>query len=314
MKTVTDFWSILKESFNAWLSSSASKESASIAYYAIFSLPGLLIIVIWVAGNFLGEEAIKGEITYQFQGIMGKDVAKSIESIITSAVIDKKNFWMKFLGIMTMIFGATTLFFQMQTALNQLWDIESAPKRAWQKFILDRANSLGMILVITFLLLISMVLSSVLGMLNHTITHYLGFETYLLMQLSNFILGFVVISLLFAFMFKFLPDVEISWKSVWIGAILTALLFNIGKTLLGMYFNFSKPTSIFGAAGTIILLMMWINYSCQIIFLGAEFTKIYAYRKGHTIKPSKFAKWNADKRLRDQEALNGAPLTSNPSS
>ena len=283
------------------MKSSASKDSASIAYYAIFSLPGLLIIVIWVAGNFFGEEAIRGEITAQFRGIMGKDVAGSIESIITSAVIDRQNIWMKALGVGTLIYGATTLFFQMQTSLNQLWDIESAPKRAWQKFLLDRANSLGMILVIAFLLLISMVLSSLLGLANNLITHYFGIETYILMQVSNFIMGFLVVTLLFAFMFKVLPDVEISWKSVWMGAVVTALLFNIGKMLLSMYFDLSKPTSVFGAAGTVILIMMWVNYSCQIIFFGAEFTKVYAYMKGHSIKPSKFAKWNAEKRLRDQE-------------
>lgn len=301
LKIISDFWSVLKESFSEWMKSSASKDSASIAYYAIFSLPGLLIIVIWVAGNFYGEEAIRGEITAQFRGIMGKDVAGSIESMITSAVIDKQNIWMKTLGIGTLIFGATTLFFQMQTSLNQLWDIESAPKRAWQKFLLDRANSLGMILVITFLLLISMVLSSLLGLANNLITGYFGIETYILMQLFNFVLGFLVVTLLFAFMFKVLPDVEISWKSVWMGAVVTALLFNIGKMLLSLYFDLSKPTSVFGAAGTVILIMMWVNYSCQIIFFGAEFTKIYAYKKGHYIKPSKFAKWNAEKRLRDQE-------------
>ena len=121
------------------------------------------------------------------------------------------------------------------------------------------------------------------------------------MQLFIFVLGFLVVTLLFAFMFKVLPDVEISWKSVWMGAVVTALLFNIGKMLLSLYFDLSKPTSVFGAAGTVILIMMWVNYSCQIIFFGAEFTKIYAYKKGHHIKPSKFAKWNAEKRLRDQE-------------
>lgn len=304
MKKLNFFWEILKETFKEWMSSSASKESASMAYNAIFSLPGLLIIIIWVAGNFFGEEAVNGEIRRQIQGIMGYDVAKSIQDIIASAVIDKQNFWMKALGVGTLVFGATSLFFQMQTTLNNLWDVEAAPKKAWQKFILDRANSLGMILIIAFLLLVSMLLSSLIGLANNLITKYFGLETYVIIQASNFILGFAVVTVLFAFMFKVLPDVEIKWKSVWIGAIVTALLFNIGKTLMSFYFDFSKPASIFGAAGTIILLMMWINYSCQLVFFGAEFTKIYAYKMGHKIIPSKHAKWSKEKLYRDSEEQN----------
>jgi membrane protein len=208
---------------------------------------------------------------------------------------------MKTLGVGTLVFGATSLFFQMQSSLNNLWDVESVPKKAWQKFLLDRANSLGMILIIAFLLLISMLLSSLIGLANDLITKYFGLEMYVIIQASNFILGFAIVTVLFAFMFKVLPDVEIKWKSVWIGAVVTALLFNIGKMLISFYFDFSKPTSIFGAAGTVILLMMWINYSCQLVFFGAEFTKIYAYRMGHKIIPSKHANWSKEKLYRDSQ-------------
>ena len=283
------------------MSSSAAKDSASMAYNAIFSLPGLLIIIIWIAGHFFGEEAVSGEIRRQLQGIMGYDGAKSIQDIIKSAMIDKENFWMKALGVGTLVFGATSLFFQMQSTLNNLWDVEAAPKKAWQKFILDRANSLGMILIIAFLLLVSMLLSSFIGLANDWITRYFGLETYVIVQATNFILGLAIVTVLFALMFKVLPDVEIKWKSVWIGAVVTALLFNVGKMLMSFYFDLSKPTSIFGAAGTVILLMMWINYSCQLVFFGAEFTKIFAYKKGHKIVPSKHAKWSKEKLYRDSE-------------
>ena len=299
MTKLNKIWEILKETFNEWMSSSAAKDSASMAYNAIFSLPGLLIIIIWVAGNFFGEEAVNGEVRRQLQGIMGYEGAKSIQDIIKSAMVDKENFWMKALGIGTLVFGATSLFFQMQSSLNNLWDVEAAPKKAWQKFILDRANSLGMILIIAFLLLVSMLLSSLIGLANNLITKYFGLETYVLVQITNFILGLAIVTILFALMFKVLPDVEIKWKSVWIGAIVTAVLFNIGKMLISFYFDFSKPTSVFGAAGTVILLMMWINYSCQLVFFGAEFTKIYAYRMGHKIIPSKHAKWSKEKLYRD---------------
>jgi len=301
MKKLNHLWEILKETFNEWMSSSAAKDSASMAYNAIFSLPGLLIIIIWTASNFFGEEAVNGEVRRQLQGIMGYEGAKSIQDIIKSAMVDKENFWMKALGVGTLVFGATSLFFQMQSSLNNLWDVESVPKKAWQKFLLDRANSLGMILIIAFLLLISMLLSSLIGLANDLITKYFGLEMYVIIQASNFILGFAIVTVLFAFMFKVLPDVEIKWKSVWIGAVVTALLFNIGKMLISFYFDFSKPTSIFGAAGTVILLMMWINYSCQLVFFGAEFTKIYAYRMGHKIIPSKHANWSKEKLYRDSQ-------------
>lgn len=307
MNKLKSFWEVLKATFNEWTSSSASKDSASMAYNAIFALPGLLIIIIWTTSHFFGEEAVNGEVRRQLQGIMGYEGAKSIQDIITGALVDKENFWMKALGVATLIFGATSLFFQMQSTLNNLWDVEATPKKAWQKFILDRANSLGMILMIAFLLLISMVLSSLIGLANGLITKYFGVDTYLIIQVTNFLLGLGVVTVLFAMMFKILPDVEIKWKSVWIGAVVTALLFNLGKMAMSFYFEISNPTSVFGAAGTVILLMMWINYSCQLIFFGAEFTKVYALRKGHSIVPSKHATWSKAKLYRDSEAQHLTP-------
>ena len=295
MKNLKFFWETLKETFTEWNNSSATRDSASIAYYAIFSIPGLLIIVIWIAGNFFGQEAIQGQISAQINSILGTEASKSIESMIASALIDKDNIIMKTVGVFALIFGATTVFFQLQKSLNTLWDIEAAPKKAILKFILDRANSLGMILVIGFLLMITMVLSSAISLLNNYITYRLGLETYILMELVNYVIGFILVVLVFAFMFKVLPDVEISWKSVWLGAILTAVLFTLVKFLLSLYFSELKPTSVFGTAGTIVLIMMWINYSCMLVFFGAEFTKVYSLKKGYKIIPSKHAKWSAEK-------------------
>lgn len=299
MKYLKFTWQLLKETFEEWNNSSASKDSAGLAYYAIFSLPGLLIIVIWFAGIFFGDEAVRGEISQQVSGIAGKEIAESLQSMIMSAVLDNQNIWMKIFGILTLIFGATTLFFQMQRSLNKLWDVEAVPQKAIKKYFLDRANSLGMILIIAFLLLTSLILSSFLGIANGWITTHFGIETYVMVGVVNFVVSYLVVTALFAFMFKVLPDVEISWRSVWMGAFVTALLFNIGKLLISYYFELSKPTSVFGTAGTIILLMMWVNYSCQLVFFGAEFTKVYAYKMGHFIQPSKHAEWSAAKLLKD---------------
>lgn len=299
MKKVKFYWETLKETFTEWNDSPAMKDSASLAYYAIFSIPGLLIIIIWIAGNFFGEEAIRGEISSQINNMMGQDAAKSVEEMIASALIDKKNIFMKIVGIFSLVFGATTIFFQLQKSLNDMWDVEAAPRKALVKFLLDRANSLGMILVIGFLLMITMVLSSVISLLNNFIAAQLGMETLLIMELINYVIGFLLVVVIFAFMYKILPDVEINWGSVWSGAVLTALLFTVGKFLLSLYFSELKPTSTFGKAGTVILIMMWINYSCILIFFGAEFSKVYARRKGYKIKPSKHAKWNESKLYRD---------------
>lgn len=301
MKKVKFYWEILKETFQEWNNSDATKDSASLAYYAIFSIPGLLIIIIWVLGLFFGEEAIRGELSRQIQSFMGTDAAKSIEELIAGALIDKENFLMKTIGVLTLVFGATTIFFQLQRSLNELWDVEAAPKKALVKLLLDRANSLGMILIIGFLLLISMILSSLIGWFNSYISYYFGSETAIFTQIINIVISFGVVNLLFAMMFKVLPDVEISWKSVWAGAFLTTLLFTLGKFLLTLYFDNFKPTSAFGAAGTIILIMMWVNYTCMLVFFGAEFTKVYTYKKGFRIEPSKHAKWSNAKLFKDSK-------------
>jgi membrane protein len=303
IKNIKFFWEVLKDTFKEWNTSTASRDSASLAYYAIFSIPGLLIIIIWIAGNFFGEEAIRGQISTQISGLMGTDVAKSVESMIAGALIDKQNIFMKAVGIGSLVFGSTTLFFQLQHSLNTLWDVQSAPKKALIKFLLDRANSLGMILILGFLLMITMILSSAISLFNTWITNYFGFETYMLVELVNFAVGFALVMLLFALMFKFLPDVQINWRPVWKGAILTTLLFTLGKFLLSLYFSNFKPTSTFGTAGTVILIMMWINYSCMLIFFGAEFTKVYSYKKGYKIIPSKHAKWS-DAKLYEESHKN----------
>lgn len=300
MKKIKFLWPVIKDTFKEWNNSNASKDAAALAYYAIFSIPGLLIIIIWIAGGFFGEEAIRGEISKQISGLMGSDVSKSVEDMIAGALIDKENIFMKIVGIGSLVFGATTLFFQLQRSLNELWDVEPAPKKALIKFLLDRANSLGMILILGFLLMITMILSSLISIFNNWITQYFGLETYLLAEFINFTIAFGVVTFLFALMFKVLPDVELSWKPVWRGALMTAVLFTFGKFLLSLYFSEFKPTSAFGTAGTVILIMMWINYSCMLVFFGAEFTKVYSYKKGYRIIPSQHAKWSKLKAYKEE--------------
>lgn len=281
----------LKETFRTWNDTDLMRESASVAYYAIFSIPGLLIIIMWVSGFIVGEEAVKGEISEQITSTVGSEAAKSIQEIIANVFVDRQNIFMKAIGIFSLIFGATTLFFQLQITLNNIWKIEAAPKKAIYKFLLNRANSLGMILVIGFLMIITTLLSSFISFFNNYITRSFGLETYHFMQFVNFSVGFIITVFIFSFMFKVLPDIKIRWGAVVPGAILTAVLFTLGKFFLNYYFVSFKPTSAFGTAGTIILIMMWVNYSCLLFFLGALFTKNYSMVKGEEITPARFAKW-----------------------
>lgn len=294
MKTLLLFPLLFKESFKSWRQSSASEQSELLAYNAIFSLPGLLIVIVWILGAFMGDEAIRGEIEKQVSGIAGKPIAESLQNMISSATLDQKNTGMKIVGIISLVFGSTTLFFQMQKALNTVWGVQPAPKKAIEKYFLDRANSLGMVLIIAFLLLISLVLSSLIGLTNNWIIRHFNLETFLMIRLLNFLSGVLISTILFALIFKVLPDVEIPWKTVGLGALVTAILFAIGKFILSIYFEVSKPESVFGAAGTIILLMLWVNYTCQILFFGAQFTKNYAKKRNHKITPSLHAKWDKD--------------------
>ncbi|AEV31846.1 putative membrane protein [Owenweeksia hongkongensis DSM 17368] len=294
-------WEMLKATAKSWNDSDPFRQSAIIAYYAIFSIPGLLMIVIWVAGSLFGPEAIRGEISAQVSQFMGPEAATGIEDLLANVELNDSNFVMKTIGVLTLIFGATTLFFQLQKSLNYIWDVESSPENGIKKLILDRASSLGLILVIAFLLLITLVLSAIISILGNWIDNNFGDVLLYAVQLLNFVLSLGVVSLLFAVMFKFLPDVEISWKSVWVGSIVTAVLFSIGKTLLGLYFAHADPSSSFGAAGTIILVMIWVNYTCLILFFGAEFTQVHARKYNHKIRPSKHAKWRAEHILKNME-------------
>lgn len=292
MKKLTFYRQTFFQTFQEWNKSNASKDAMGLAYSAIFSIPGLLIIVIWIVGIFLGEEAIQGEISRQIGDVMGQDAAQAIETMITNSMVQKDGFLMKSIGIVSLVFGATTLFFRLQQSLNELWGVEPVPKKALYTFITDRANSLGMILIVGFLMVITMILTTAISVFNNIVTHYVGGETYSFIQLVNFVLGFIVVIFIFALIFKVLPDLSIPWKAVWTGALVSALLFTIGRFALSYYFTEFKPTSTFGAAGAAILVMMWVNYSCLLLFFGAMFTKVYSEKMGWNIQPSKHAQWN----------------------
>lgn len=282
-------WIITKRTAVAWNAADPFRQSAVIAYYAIFSIPALLVIIIACAGLAFGKEAVQGEVFNQVNAAMGEETAKQVEQIVLKASERESSVIATIISIVTMIVGATGVFAQLQVSLNQIWEVKVTAKKMWLKSIKDRLFSFGLILSIGFLLLVSLMLTAGLSAFSDWIKAYLpDFVLYLFFVL-NFVLSLAVISVLFALMFKILPDATIRWKDVWIGAIATALLFILGKFGLGVYFGKSDPGSAYGAAGSIVLIMLWVSYSCMIVFFGAEFTKQFALEHGHEIKPKRDA-------------------------
>jgi membrane protein len=290
-----DLPSLLKITFKEWLDDDPFDLGAIVAYYSIFSIPALVIIVVNIAGAVYGQAAVEGKIAEEIGALIGQDTAAEIQQMIENAPGKDSSAISMIVGIGTLLFGATAVFNALQKSLNRLWEVKPDPDKAGiKKIVKDRATSFGIVLTIGFLLLISLVLTSALSILSDWIKERMpDFLLYLFYGL-DFMLSFGVITLVFAMLYRFLPDVDIQWKSVWVGAGVTALLFIIGKYALSLYFEHTNPGSAYGAAGSIILLLMWVYYSCLILFFGAEFTQVYARRYGQYIQPSDHAVRSAD--------------------
>jgi membrane protein len=300
--SIKNIFSLFKETYQEWNSKEPFELSAVIAYYAIFSLPGLLIIVIGIAGFFFGEQAVKGEVANQISKMLGKEAANGIQEMIVNSYKSNSSLMATIIGVATLLFGATGVFFQLQKSLNKLWNVKADPKAGIKKLILDRATSFGIILALGFLLLVSLVLTTILSVLSNWISHVFPEFMLVLFIVLNFIVSFGFITILFALIFKVLPDVKIRWKPVWIGSIVTAVLFEIGRFALEIYFAKANPGSTYGAAGSVILILLWVSYSCMILFFGAEFTQVYARRAGDRIEPSENAVPTVDrKKMREEK-------------
>lgn len=272
--------SLLLDTAKAWLDDDPFRLSAIVAYYAVLSLPALLVIIINSVGYIWGVEIVQGQLTDEFSTALGQDAATAIESMIRETQDTDKNTWSTILGVGTLLFGATGVFYQLKVSLNEIWNVTPAPETQFWKMLIDRAKSFAFILVLGFLLLTSFIMTAAISVLKGYIRQlfpdimlYLGYAI-------DSVLSIGIISILFALMFRYLPDAKIPWKTVWIGALLTAILFVLGKLALGIYFGQADPGSTYGAAGTIVLVLLWVSYSSLILFFGAEFTYIYARRYG----------------------------------
>jgi membrane protein len=272
-----NFFAILKKTAINWWDRDPFKESAVIAYYAIFALPGLLVVIITLAGYFFGEEAVNGQITGQITSVMGTETALQIQDIIAKATQSRNSVWATIIGITTILVGATGVFVEFQKSINNIWKVQAdVAKSGLISFLKTRLFSFGVIIAMSFILIISLVISAALAALGNLITYYFSTLFLVVLQFFNFIVSLGILASLFAVMFKFFPDAKVKWRHVWVGSFVTALLFEIGKFGLGLYFGQAHPGSGYGAAGSIILILLWASYSSMIVFFGAEFTHIYA--------------------------------------
>jgi membrane protein len=277
MVRIRDTGKILKIAFKKWFEHDPFKESSVIAYNAIFSLPGLMVVIISLAGYFFGREIVSNQMHRTIASALGVDTADQVEGMVRYAMTSKDSVWATILGTATILIGATGVFVQLQKSLNRVWQVEAkAEKGGVWTFIRIRLFSFGIILSIGFLLLISLVLSAMLAAAGDWIRGSLDVSLLWLFNILNFIVSLGIVTLLFAMLYKILPDAKVRWRLVWIGAIFTALLFTLGKTLLGFYFGKAEPGTGYGAAGSIVLIMLWVSYSTMILFFGAECTKAYA--------------------------------------
>ncbi len=282
-------FSMLKEAFAEWQKDEALQLGAALAYYTIFSIAPMLLVAIAIAGFVWGREAVQGELVHQIQGLVGRQGAEAVQTMIANAGRQESGgIWATIIGVATILFGATGAFVQLQNSLNHIWNVEARTGSGVKGLVKARVLAFGMVLAIGFMLLVSLVVSTAVAALGNYLGGRMpGAQT--LISVVSFVVLFALITLLFALMYKFLPDVMIEWRDVWVGAAVTALLFSIGKFLIGLYLGNSSVASTYGAAGSLIILLLWIYYSTQILFFGAELTQVYARRYGSGIVPNHHA-------------------------
>lgn len=300
-----EFWELLKAAVNAWFADRAQKLGASLSFYTILALPPLFVIVLFIVSLWVSAASAQQEIYGQLSALLGDAGAKAVENILTNPQQQTRGVIASAIAIGTLIITATGVFLDLQDSLNLIWGVEEKPGQGLRSFIRNRLLSFAMIVGIGFLLLVSLLLSAGLETMDK---YFIGLlpGTIEIWRAINSVVSFGVITLLFALIYKVLPDVKIAWRDVWIGAAITALLFTLGKFLIGMYLGRSSVVSAYGAAGSAIIVLLWVYYSAQILFFGAELTQVYACRFGKRIEPTHNAHWINPAKCPQNEGLSPA--------
>jgi membrane protein len=283
--TLMWIWTLLKETYLAWSEDNASRLAASLSYYTAISIAPLLIVIIAIAGLFAGTQQAQTQLVGQIQGLVGAEGAKVVQTVIDNADRPSVASVAGLISLVMLLWGASNVFAELQASLNRIWGVETQHGQGVLVTLKDRFFSFAMVVVMGFLLLVSLVVSAVLSALGNYLSGLLPGGD-LLWQVLNFLISFAVITLLFGLMFKVLPDAKSAWRDIWLGAAVTALFFVIGKSLIGLYLGTQSLGSAYGAAGSLVVLLLWVYYSAQIFFFGAEFTQVYASRYGQGVRPA----------------------------
>lgn len=282
-------WEVLKNTFGGFSDDKITKLSASLAYYTVFSMGPLLVVIISLCGLFLGREAVEGKVYGVLQGFVGPDTAAQLQEIIKNASVSGKSTIAIVVGAVTLLLGATTVFGEIQDSINSIWGLKPKPKRGWVKMLQNRFLSFSVIVSLGFLLLVSLALTGIIEGISNRLQASFPEVAVVIFYIINLVLTLGISSLIFGVIFKVLPDAKIKWKDVTAGALVTGVLFLIGKFGISIYISQTKVGSTYGAAGSLVVLLVWIYYSSIILYLGAEFTKAYAVKYGEPIHPNDYA-------------------------
>lgn len=287
------YWQILKESAHGFIEDKVLKLSASLAYYTIFSVAPMLIVIIFFCDLFLGREAVEGTLYDQIKDLVGNQAAIQVQQMIRNATLSQDMSWATIIGFITLVMGATGVFAEIQDSINTIWRLKSKPKKGkgLVRMLLNRLQSFSLVVSMGFILLVSLVVNGLIEVLNQRLVALFPDVAVIIIYLLNLVITFIVITTLFAVIFKVLPDARIRWRDVIVGSITTAILFMLGKFGIGFYLGASKISSTYGAAGSIVIILLWVYYSAAILYFGAEFTRVYVQHFGARIYPNEYAVW-----------------------
>ncbi len=301
-------WAITKQSFSDFIDNKVLKLSAALAFYTIFSLPAMLIIIISVSDIFYGRAAIEGTLYHQIAEFVGSDAALQIQQTIRGAALSNSSYFATIVGIVTLVFGATSVFSEIQDSINHIWKLKSKPKgMGFVKMLINRLLSFSLVISLGFLLLVSLLINGLMDLLITRLTAMFPELTVIAAYTVNIVITFGITALLFAMIFKVLPDARIKWKHVRAGAITTAILFMLGKFLIGYYLGHSKLSSTYGTAGSVIVMLLWVYYSSMILYFGAVFTHVYAAHSGSRIYPNNYAVWVQEIEIESEKTIEEQP-------
>ncbi len=287
--TAKAIWIVLKNAFKGFSDDKITKLSGSLAYFTVFSMGPMLVLIISLCGLFLGREAIEGKVYDTLRQFVGIDTASTLQEIIRNASLGNKSRVAAIVGLVTLLVGATSVFGEIQDSINSIWGLKPKPKRGWLKMLQNRFLSFSVIISMAFILLVSLAISGLIEALSARLQAAYPDVTVTVFYIINLVLTLGITTFIFGVIFKVLPDADIKWRDVITGAVVTALLFMIGKFGIGLYISKSNVGSTYGTAGSLVVLLLWVYYSSIILYFGAEFTKAYAIEFGSPIHPSKYA-------------------------